>query len=77
MLAIAALLVPCSTSAHPHHDDEEDEMKMHIARILREIGSPCATVVQVEETLSEYVVTCEIDRDGALSHAVYTVKKPG
>lgn len=77
MIVVVGLLVPWGASAHPNHDEEDDDLRAHIARILREIGHPCASVILVEETPSEYVVTCEVDRDGVLSHAVYTVKKPG
>lgn len=50
-------------------------MKDHVARMLREIGSPCGTVVEIEETTSTYFITCEVEQDGVANRVVYTVPK--
>ncbi len=50
-------------------------MKDHLAQMLREIGSPCGTVVEIEESASTYFITCEVQQDGVANRVVYTVPK--
>ncbi len=75
ILVVLGLCLPASAQAHPHHEEEEDDLKDHMARMLRETGNPCATVVQVEEIASTYFITCAVESDGVVKPVVYTIPK--
>lgn len=61
--------------AHPNHEEENDDLKTHVAQLLREIGRPCDNVIEIEESASQYVITCEITQEGVAAPVVYTVVK--
>ena len=72
ILAVGWIGVACATYAHPH---EEDELADHMARLLREIGRPCESVVHIEETTTKYIITCDVVQENVTKQVVYVVAK--
>lgn len=59
--------------AHPNHD-EDDGFKEDVAEMLRVQQKPCARVVNIAESLTKLVITCEVRR-GSRDTAEYTIPK--
>lgn len=73
--AILAWLCQPGADAHPH-DEEEGDLQQHVAQVLHQLGKPCASVLNVEETPSAYIIICEVNQDGRMAQVVYSVAKP-